>query len=68
MPNEHYQCTASTTIREISHMSAAILETLDEYGSEYFDYCEIGSELLQKRLEETIREGAIRLLEAVDKL
>ena len=66
MRNDHYASTASTTIREIAHLSASILEVLDRYGSEYFDYCSIESELLQKRLEVTIRDGAIRLVEALD--
>ena len=66
MPNEHYQCTASTVIREIAHISALVLETLDKYGAEYFDFCEIESDLLQRKLEEVIKVGARRLVEAID--
>ena len=63
--NEKYQATSSTVIRAIANISTSVLSTLDEYGSGYFDYCEIESELLQKKIEAAIREGARRLAEAL---
>jgi hypothetical protein len=61
MPNERYQATSSTVIKATAYVSALVLAVLDEYGSEYFDLCEIESEILQRKIEDAIKVGCRRL-------
>ena len=66
--NERYQATSSTVIKATAYVSALVLAALDQYGSEYFDRCEIESIVLQGKIEEAIKVGCRRLAEDLAKL
>jgi hypothetical protein len=63
--NEQYQATSSTVIKATAYVSALVLAVLDQYGAEYFDRCEVESDLLQRKIEEAIKIGCRRLAEDI---
>ena len=44
-------------------ITCAVLDVLDSYGAQYFDFCEADSATLQNCLEAAIRRACIRFAE-----